>query len=124
MNYSDMTDFEINKLVVKALGFTLMPDSYYLPAFKSRHPSSVWFTRQNEEYSLHDDYCNNPNDAWTIILESKIDLDWVLNGLCRAEFVDIDRLFDDSGELKDIACIDANPLRAAMIVYLVMNEDR
>ncbi|MBN9706208.1 DUF2591 family protein [Enterobacter roggenkampii] len=60
------------------------------------------------------DYCNNPADAWPIIVDNRISLLSVecLNG-------------DISWLAKNKACPsrgDKNPLRAAMIVYLQMQE--
>lgn len=64
------------------------------------------------------DYCNNPSDAWPIIVENDITLfspdynkgdnDW------RAE------IYDSDEGIFDFTCV--NPLRAAMIVFLMVQE--
>lgn len=60
------------------------------------------------------DYCNNAKHAWPIILENKIGID-----------------FRDNPKLNPVAkrvgsdmhnVTDKNPLRAAMIVFLMMGE--
>ena len=57
------------------------------------------------------DYCNNPSDAWPIILESKASLNPYDNSDEWFATTDTSFFVDDK-----------NPLRAAMIVYLMMQE--
>ncbi len=60
------------------------------------------------------DFENNPTDAWPIILENKINIEHlVISKLSQAE---------DSLNMAN-QYIDKNPLRAAMIVYLMMGDD-
>lgn len=56
------------------------------------------------------DYCNNPSDAWPIIFEHEISLVVVEDGVWVARFGSV---FDES----------SNPLRSAMIVYLMMKDE-
>ncbi|ELK6102006.1 MULTISPECIES: phage protein NinX family protein [Citrobacter] len=61
-------------------------------------------------YLVINDYCNNPADAWPIISKNRISI-VALEGEWGARAYDcIDRV------------IDANPLRAAMVVYLLTKE--
>ena len=57
------------------------------------------------------DYCSNPSDAWPIILENKISI----------AFAASSEETQASGGL--YCCIDKNPLRAAMIVYLMLDGE-
>lgn len=70
------------------------------------------------------DYCNNPSDAWPIILVNNISItkylqldDWEVfgGGVC----VDYDHCIISNS---DCSYSYKNPLRAAMIVFLMMNE--
>ena len=60
------------------------------------------------------DYCNNPSDAWPIIIENRITLTPYDNEK-DGWFATTDTSF----------FVDhMNPLRAAMIVFLIMNEGK
>lgn len=94
MDYSKMSDLEINKLVLDKV---------------SNKKPEEWL----EPYALFEP-CSNPADAWPIIIDNRISLLSVecLNG-------------DISWLAKNKACPsrgDKNPLRAAMIVFLKMQE--
>ncbi|MRT01930.1 phage protein NinX family protein [Ewingella americana] len=61
------------------------------------------------------DPCNNPADAWPIILENKINID-------HRDTFKAGPMASMSGR-KDIYAVDKNPLRASMIVFLMMKDD-
>ncbi|EPS0644795.1 phage protein NinX family protein [Cronobacter malonaticus] len=88
MEYSKLSDFEINNLV----------DGHIY-----KDPSEAPDT----------DYCNNPADAWSIIVENKISISNCGAERWTANDVGIDNLHKDK-----------NPLRAAMIVFLMMQESQ
>ena len=90
MNYSELTDLEINKLVNKK--------------------------RTGKESIFVFDYCNNPSYSWPIILENGISINApdYFNDPENGHGVDT---FDTP------MIRDKNPLRAAMIVYLMMNKE-
>lgn len=96
-NYSEMSDFEINKAVIKILGIGLISDG-----------DKKCFHISGEEF----DPCNNPSDAWPIIIENGVSIRKRYYGEWRAI-----REWGESHEYDD-----NNPLRAAMIVYLMMKE--
>lgn len=98
MDYSKLSDFEINKMVSAFLwGSVCAVDGVVL---------------HNEKDGPFDP-CNNPEDAWSIIFSHKIGIapakvgDKWLGHYCNW----------------DIAIADTNPLRAAMIVFLMMQHD-
>lgn len=71
------------------------------------------------------DYCNNPSDAWPIIVENKISIHHDIARYSASSLV-YDKKFENgfkvfnyNGEIGDISSRAA--LRAAMIVYLEMN---
>ena len=112
-NYEDMSDFEINKRVFKAI-VGVKPLGYPHNADGRSVGNEV-----NGNYSWFD-YCNNPQDAEPIIIENRIGtIPAPDNGLWKAAHRKIGN--DDTPYH---FTQDKNPLRAAMIVFLKMNEDK
>ncbi len=71
------------------------------------------------------DYCNNPTDAMPIIVENKISIAFDTNEnewLAWGDF-EFDQCGWDMINEPTIYCSHANPLRAAMIVFLQMQEN-
>ncbi|EDT7188355.1 DUF2591 domain-containing protein [Salmonella enterica subsp. enterica] len=119
MDFSKLNDFEINKMVAIILGKDLMPDDcqdFGLSGFPE-------VMLRSGDYK---DYCNNPADAWPIFLSKLISVE------PDYEFIDpseeqvfasgawIAEHFDGKGE--HLQYVDINPLRAAMIVFLQMQD--
>ena len=92
-DYAEMSNFEINSAVSMAL------------LDKSANPSA--------RYVAIGDYCNNPADAWPVIIDSMISIRPVGND---------GQLWEASGMDGMKADYDKNPLRSAMIVFLMMKE--
>ncbi|EPY6812518.1 phage protein NinX family protein [Klebsiella quasipneumoniae] len=96
MDYSKLSDFEINRRV-----FSL--------AMNGRD----W----NRQGSGVFDFCNNPADAWPIILANKINIRFGAEGFRHeAQFIQYGR--------ESVEAYHENPLRAAMIVFLKMQESQ
>lgn len=94
-DYSKMSDDEINVKVGESIGF------------------AAKLMAVNKDT----DYCNNPSDAWPIILSNLIALKPV------KLYVGGHRWFASKGDGDfGLKFADDNPLRAAMIVYLMMKE--
>ena len=93
-NYEDMSDLEINcrvhAEVMQVSG---------LNSFKAK------------------DYCNNPADAWPIIVENHI-------AVVPYQYTIPQAWPTAFGAASKFTTEDRNPLRAAMIVFLKMNEDK
>lgn len=95
MNYEEMSDDEINYEVAK--------HSF----------DAAWLERHYGKEGMIPDYCNNAEDAWPVIAENRISLkiwgwsEWVAYS-------------DGSSRIKE--CMNKNPLRAAMIVYLMLKD--
>ena len=107
-DYSKMSDEEINEAV-----YTLLVSDESYPkelAYKVYH-------------LLADkpDYCNNPSDAWTIIFVNDI----MLNPNCVEALWKAEQGFREkpSGFYSAATAYSNNPLRAAMIVYLMMKDE-
>ncbi|MGL4751006.1 MAG: phage protein NinX family protein [Aeromonadaceae bacterium] len=107
MNYEEMSDFEINMAAAVAAGVEISSDSC---------GSSVGIVRRSmgclPNY-LHVDYCNNPSDAWPIIVANKI---WIQPDMVGDGFW---HCYDCESEHFSK---HKNPLRAAMIAFLKMQE--
>lgn len=108
IDYSKMSDFEINTAVSMAM------------LTKSKNPIS--------KYVVVNDYCNNPADAWPIIVANKISILSLDNKWIAAPIETvIDGITGDSDVCfyaSSDAVFDANPLRAAMVVFLMMQESK
>lgn len=108
MDYSKMSDAEINVEVSKHE----YPDAekntpYY-------HRPDVYIYHRNGTHEAKD-YCNNPADSWPIIEVSEIGIVKSPNGWCAT---------NDDAKFEGVYFIDKKPLRAAMIVFLMMQERR
>ena len=113
--YADKTEPDINKLVAERLGMKTAS----LPIGRDKFEIIVINDEANKFRQF--DPCNNPTDAWPIILEYKIGINTIgIKG-------DEDRVwwaeltFDVYGD--NHYAEDKNPLRAAMIVYLMMEGE-
>ena len=94
-DYASMSDYEIAEKIGKAIGLVSVAGDLYIK-------NGVW---------ARFDPCNNPADAWPVILQSKIS---------------IFALDDDDWGARGYNCIirsiNPNPLRAAMELFLKMKE--
>ncbi len=116
MDYSTMSDFEINKLVSISLGYSIGGEKY--------GKSSVGlFYIDGIVYKSHD-YCNNPADAWQIINENKISTMWMTSEKewCAWANGDLEEGTWDWENVPDYYFNCESQLRAAMIVFLMMQE--
>ena len=107
IDYSQLSDQEINVQVARIIH----PEREVIES-KSR-PSSACMIGHLPSKGL--DYCNNPADAWPIIVEHRINIEWHewKNGIFRPYALNNETMK---------SCYDTNPLRAAMIVFLEMHD--
>ena len=125
MNYEEMSDFEINKAVAINRG------GYQGHVEHMEHGVKESDRDSHGIFYFERDYCNNPSDAWPIIVKNKIRISPVMhmsddNGeyLCTGEW-EAGTLWSDDGAFYNSKYNNAsneNPLRAAMIVFLMMQE--
>ncbi|HBT0444737.1 TPA: DUF2591 domain-containing protein [Klebsiella pneumoniae] len=124
-DYSKMSDFEINKMIC---------DVFWHDLRKSPECENKSFPQNTSIVYMHNgyggfsrDYCNNPADAWPIIVGNKLSL---INAddkwLCVTEGDAIDGIAGDPVHMiySDGGVEHENPLRAAMIVFLKMQESK
>ena len=121
-NYEDMSDFEINNCVAKVLGLDIKE-------YQDRSGSMVWFTIKNKDgnnyfdYIDYKDFCNKPEDAWPIITENKISI--MFDSTDTRYEGEYHEWCDAISSCQKFGIQhQSNPLRAAMIVFLKMNEDK
>ncbi len=105
MDYSKLSDFEINKAVAE---LSDNPDDFHITDHTvTRHCKNGYTLPE----ILAFDPCNDPADAWPIIVENNISLEKPsVNG---EWYITIPSNFNGW-------CRDKNPLRAAMTMYLMM----
>lgn len=116
MDYSQLSDFEINRLVAEATGSQVEETYQFVNGGEdiADHMSGIVLMRKitsnRKHWKLYDP-CNKPEDGWPIIETNGIGLRKQSNGLWCATRI--------GGEYPKY---DKNPLRAAMIVFLKMQE--
>ncbi|EIZ8586745.1 DUF2591 family protein [Salmonella enterica subsp. enterica] len=136
MDYSKMSDFEINCDVANAIG---LARHLFFPSnedeFDGESPLNdrgpIWQTREFRVKGYKPSNgncfnpCNNPADAWPIIVGKKLSL---INAddkwLCVPEDEPIDGVTGDAVHMiySGDGVEHENPLRAAMIVFLMMQD--
>lgn len=107
MDYSKLSDFEVN---LKLAHILLGKDNYDWNSDKKE----VYLAGIDGGDFLPNGYfdpCNNPSDAWPIIVDNRIGINHV-NGAWRAQ----------SMKTGWVEFSNDNPLRAAMITFLLMQE--
>lgn len=118
IDYSKMSDFEINNFVAKATGTSVEETYQFVNGGEdiSDHFRGVVLMRKitanRKHWKLYDP-CNNPSDAWPIIFKNRLYIDPIF--------------LDDwaiSSECDSFREINKNPLRAAMIVFLMMQDEK
>ena len=105
-DYSNMSDFEINKAVAACLGVEVQEWNGKVFGGIDRNIDNV------TSVVGVIDYCNNPSDAWPIINRERI-------GVYPSEGPEF---MPWIAAKNAISVTDKNPLRAAMIVYLMMKD--
>lgn len=114
MDYSQLSDFEINRMV----GDIIFKGLWACKPETSGNNTNKWYYGNTdttfEPLNHLPDYCNNPSDAWPIIVDNKISL------TCHHSRGEWSAVFNTEN-----ICFHANnPLRAAMIVFLMMQENQ
>ena len=114
-DYSKMSDFEICGYVsMHENGFSWIEfDDEMASHVKCGNEGSPGFAIVEVK-----DYCNNPSDAWPIMKESLIGVTPDEDGVTMHFYGD----WTARAHCKNLQFTDKNPLRAAMIVYLMMKE--
>ncbi|WP_368542411.1 phage protein NinX family protein [Enterobacter soli] len=125
MDYTGLSDFEINNLVAISLG-AKVTDSYRV----GEERETVYYSLGGDEFAIrrgfgniNDDFdpCQKPSDAWPIIADNRISImfdgtlpeyEGVYHEWCDA--LSSCRNFGIQHQL--------NPLRAGMIVFLMLRE--
>jgi hypothetical protein len=111
-DYTYMSDAEINLAVAEKLGYKT-----------ETHEQSVFVSARHTVDNVQNvvgiyDPCNNPGDAWPVILENRIAIN------PAGERRGTRKLYDTwrAGDGRAYHAKHKNPLRAAMIVFLMMKD--
>lgn len=111
MNYEEMSDFYLSKLLAKFVAVDgLVEDNGSAVHIHQYHNGCCigWKTFD----------INNPADMWPIIFENKITTEWCFDDDWRAT---VDNQFQ-AGAFNRFQSFSKNPLRAAAIVFLMMKD--
>ena len=106
MNYEEMSDLQINLLVASAIGVDAAENSGVVFGAVKHEGDNVVSVMGVV------DYCNNPSDAWQIITANRVNV-------YASEGPDFMPWMAGCG---GFMVSNKNPLRAAMIVFLMMQE--
>ena len=118
-DYSQLSDFEINKLVAESL----FPDGEIV----GEHDRMIDNTYPHAAQIIHEagisgevhDYCNNPSDIMPLMIEHRMSLvHQSLNGSYSCVWNQQGGLWD----INDISSNDRSPYRAIAICFLKMQE--
>ncbi len=118
IDYSKLSDFEINQAVAEimfpGLSFRRLHDNH----------ECAWHKDCRNNKFIRVNYCNSPNDAWPIIAQNKIDIDWGENTDVEVFGHVSANLYGSDGRMisHDVNTERHSALRAAMIVFLMMQE--
>lgn len=115
-NYAEMSDFEINSAVASALGVDFEAHETGVYA------SVKWLGDNVVSVAGIVDYCNNWADAGPVMLENRISLLLADDSIAYAYSKNT---YDEFGCLEgyEFEAEHKNPLRAAMIVFLMMKDE-
>ena len=114
MKYEELSDFEINKAVAEALGHKVVREKMFYPAVLISTGDKIGATSKN--------YCNCAQQAWPIITENGISIGEFFSsvGVDDREWRALPRRVVGNKDRWSYG--NKNPLRAAMIVFLRMQE--
>lgn len=121
-DYSKLSDFEIDKAVADALGINYdIAIMFVNPVDKINGKHVEEYVRKkitsNEKHWKRFAPTRIPNDAYSIILANKINIRFGADGFCHeAQFIQYGK--------ESVEAYHENPLRAAMIVFLKMQESK
>ncbi|HGD3582204.1 TPA: phage protein NinX family protein [Enterobacter hormaechei] len=124
MDYSQLSDFEINKLVANATGTQVEETYQFVNGGEdiADHMSGIVLLRKitsNWKHWKIYDPCNSPSDAWPIIVDNKIKIEPVRRVRNYNEWYEE---WDASVNSPHFCESHKNPLRAAMIVFLLSQD--
>ena len=111
MNYQRWSDFEINQAVTCELFGCHQWQVNQFGSFYHCGPDGSGYY----EVTI-DDYCNNPSNAWSIIVS-------MISGGCVVQMIQAGVIVTLQGGGR-IQVMDKNTLRAAMIIFLMMREEQ
>ena len=124
MNYEEMRDFEINRRVGKII-FELEGKEFRTTNPMNNVVEFITGLGDEREFNYFNG-CNNPSDAWPIILENHISLTTDGCGHWNADVISCISSDDEEYNFKCETITgmtqNKNPLRAAMICFLKMKD--
>lgn len=123
MDYSKMSDFEINCLVAEATGHSPLDAEHGYAGLQAEGDITAAIVRGPRKIGAFDP-CNNPADAWPIITENRIA---IIPDSAEGEWVSFNEFTLYEGDwmfASDPAhhSNGKNPLRCAMECFLMMRE--
>ncbi|HAD9680134.1 TPA: DUF2591 family protein [Escherichia coli] len=121
MDYSQLSDFEINKRVAEVI-YKDRNGLFVARNLPSKEGVTIVAEVNSEDICIAAaDYCNNPADAWPIIMENKISI--MFDSTDTRYEGEYHEWCDAISSCQKFGIqYQSNPLRAAMIVFLMMQD--
>lgn len=121
MNYEEMSDFEINKavLLIQDIDGDIESVTQRQSRIKCISNQALVKIKEFDDVEKFNP-CNDPSDAWPIIVENKFSITSWGN---RNDFWMVSNCSSwDADNPTSINVVDKNPLRAAMICFLKVKD--
>ena len=130
IDYESMSDFEINKAVAFSLRYLVKTDfeqglGGFTENYHRKYPNTIWAAKTDDSGEQCEaweqmNFCAEPQDSWPIIADNMISIEFDVETNC-----DKPAAWCNASSPCGKEILHQNykkPLRAAMIVYLMMNE--
>lgn len=126
MNYEEMSDFEINRLVALAIGMKVKSEfdetHGFTKKYHEQYPNTIWAARCDGNGNQIDVweqkiFTNSPEDAWPIIVDNEINIEFLDGGYVDVSInAEFGTFTNDDIYPKEKLC------RAAVICFLKMKD--
>lgn len=120
MNYKEMSDVDIAAAILEHAGYKMIDDGDRYAIYNSKSGRKDIGEKASAKFKF--DPCNNPSDAWPIMKANGIAA-VAEGGVLVGATNNSQEFYEPYGSIV-YQCLHTNPLRAAMIVFLMMQEQK
>lgn len=120
--YSELSDFEINKLIADTQGYDYEIGVYF-PSPKPKNILNYQYIHKkvtsNKKFWVYIDYCQCGKDAFNLMISNEISLEKLINNNWSAKSQPIE---SKNNLIKIVSALNKNPCRAIAECYLLMRD--
>ena len=116
-----LSDLMLNEHLAMELGLLVAASGHnvYRNDYRKKYPSTIWVAKHIRGEQIEPweqvNYCTEPSDMWPLILDKEISI----NFRARKSLLPVAKMINSDSD--DVT--HKNPLRAAAIVYLLMQGE-